>query len=141
MSYKQTKNTVRKKDGTIIVGDVGTEIIVEGKINAQGNLNIKYPFVSPTNSPNEVRVLFTDGYSYEWRKEKIKSYVSLDASPGLDYVYVNATRGFVGGDQVVLNPWGNTRETGVISYALETKVYFEQDINNPHYVGETMIKI
>ena len=52
--YKQNKNTVRRKDGTIIVGDGSTEINVEGKINAAGNLNIKYPFSDPNTTNTSV---------------------------------------------------------------------------------------
>ena len=141
MSYKQTKNTVRKKDGKIIVGDSQTEIRVEGKVNADGNLNIQYPFTDPNVTRNYFRVLFTDGKSYEWKKEQIQSYISEDSEPGLDYVFVNATRGIGADSKVILNPFGATRETGVVAYTLESQVYLKEATSYTHYQGETLSKI
>tara|TARA_Y100000310_G_C20526706_1_gene736416 strand:- start:554 stop:988 length:435 start_codon:yes stop_codon:yes gene_type:complete len=140
--YKQRKHVVRKRDGQIIVGDSNTKVRIEGRLEADGNLDINFPFSNPSlSSPNEVRVLFTDGKAYEWRKEQLQSYITADSNAGFDFVYVNATRGFLADDKVLLNPFGATRETGVISYVLETQVYLEDAIDHPHYRGETLMKI
>ena len=143
MSYGNHKNIVRKKDGQIIIGDNETRIKMEGRLDCEGNLSIKNPFNQPNASQEEgyIKVLHTDGIKDEWRKEQPQTLISNDSTKGLDFVFVNSTQAFLSEDSVVLNPCGATRETGVISYLLGTKIYLNNTISHDHYQGEHLIKI
>lgn len=140
--FRQHKKFVRKKDNELTIGSPDTTIRVPGGISAD-TLSIEQPYQNPqVTDPKAFQILYTDGFSHEWKQEKVQTLISSDHSVGLDYVFVNSSRGFFNKDQVIINPYGGTRETGVIAYnTLETKMYLNNTTSYPHYVGETIVKV
>jgi hypothetical protein len=140
--FRQHKKFIKKKANEVVIGGESQTIRVPGSINA-ASISIEQPYQSPqTSDPKVFQVLYTDGFSHEWKQEKVQTLISSDHSVGLDYVFVNSSRGFFGKDQVIINPYGATRETGVIAYnTLETKMYLNNTTSHPHYIGETIVKI
>ena len=140
---QKAKNYIKNKEGAIHVGSLDDSIVVPGNIFASGTLKIAAPYIKPeSHDPKTYDVLYTDGLSYEWKSEKNQSPLTQDAPSGVDYLYVNSTRGFFREDRVIINPFGATRETGTLSYsAQETKLYLTKQTEKNHYIGETVIKI
>ena len=140
--FGQHRKFVKKKNNELVIGGENQTIRVPGNINAS-SLSVEQPYQSPdTSDPKTFQILYTDGFSHEWKQEKVQTIISLDHSVGLDYVFVNSSRGFFNKDRVIINPYGATRETGVIAYnTLETKMYLNNATLYPHYMGETIVKI
>jgi len=138
-----TKKFVKKKGKTLVVGSEDSNVIIPGNLIAQGNIIITAAYQKPAGfDPKTFKVLHTDGINYNWETERVQTIMTQDSPSGFDYFYVNSSRGFFLNDEVIINPFGATRETGTVSYQrLETKVYLKDRTINPHYIGETIIKI
>ena len=110
---------------------------------ASGNIKVQVPYDAPANeNPKSYDVLYSDGVVYEWKSEKIQSPLTQNSPLGVDYLYINSSRGFFAEDQIIINPFGPTRETGVVGYAAqETKIYLAEKTIQNHYIGETVIKV
>ena len=143
MASGQTKKFIKKKDNKLVIGEENTSVGIPGGVSAQGNLSVRSPYVAPDRSdPSVYLALHATSTRFLWKKEKVQTLLSRDAPVGLDYVFVNTTYGFQIGDKIILNPFGPTRETGVVAYnKQETRIHLDDAINYPHYMGETIVKI
>ena len=133
---QRAKNYIKTAGGAVHVGSEEDSLVVPGSIFASGSIKIEAPYVKPVGSdPKTYDVLYTDGMSYEWKSEKIQVPITQDCTAGVDYIYVNSTRGFFIDDRVIINPYGATRETGVVGYsAQETKLYLAGKVEKNHYI-------
>ena len=124
MSFQQIKPTIRKKDNVIQIGGPNQNVGVSGNLSVDGTVQIKSPYSNPSAGDNyPLKVFSFSPRGFEWTQVLPNSLLTFDSASGVDYIYVQSTRGFSKSSDWVLNAGGQNMESGKVLFALDSKLY------------------
>ena len=87
--FQPTKSFIVIRGNELVIGSEGQTIRIPGGLKAEA-LSIEQPYQNPqTAEVKAYQTLYTDGFTHEWKEEKIQTLISKDHAVGLDYLFIN----------------------------------------------------
>ena len=147
MSFQQIKPTIRKKDNVIQIGSPNQNVGVSGNLSVDGSVNVNAPFSDPSVGLNHpLKVFSYSQRGFEWVELSPNTLLTFDSTSGVDYMFVQSTRGFSKNSNWVLNPGGTNMESGKAMFSLDSKLFISgSGINSglyyEHDKGERLMSL
>jgi hypothetical protein len=147
MSFQQIKPTIRKKNNVIQIGSSTQHVGVSGNLSVEGSVEVKAPFSDPglgENSPLKVFSFSQNGF--QWATIAPNTLLTFDSTSGVDYMFVQSTRGFTNSSDWVLNPGGTNMESGKAIFSLDSKLFISgsginSGLHYEHDKGERLMSL
>ena len=145
--FEQNKPVIRKNKGVIEIGSNTQCTSVEGRLTVEGEIFVKNPVKLPNFFETEKMMIFSfDNQGVGWRPYNYGALTNQSVGSGVDYIYVQSTRGFEKDNYWVLNPGANNMESGIVTFKLESKLFISgSGVNSGlyynHQKGERLINL